>query len=224
MGFLSVHLYRANGNDQKWLDRAEAALSDMESQVNFSIYTYDEGSVSVNIGNDQTDMLDNWESYIENNNISVNQYDVHLLLINDPSTDVGAGALRGEAVGPRGGTAIAGSEGTAGFANAAVRFNSACYGNDPVYRPTVIHEVSHAALHKNMNLPAYREEHSVGSVYNDGNDTASPMQLWYTNEFCSGNDPLSNNCNGREDEASEGATTDLTICATNKMNNYMSSF
>jgi len=222
MGWMSVHLYRANNNDQKWVDKAMNALSDMESQLNFSIYTYDEGSVSINIGGTAGGMLDNWENYIENNNISVNEYDVHLLLVN--TLDLGAGALRGGAVGPKGGTPIANSEGTAGFANAAVRFDNSCYGGQQTFPPTVIHEVGHAALHRDMVLPEDNNEHSAGAVYQDGDDSVSPMQLWYTGDPCSGNSPPSDNCNNRPTEYSEGVTNDLSSCTSSNMNDYISSF
>jgi|GEM_PF-1385754 hypothetical protein len=225
MGFLSVHLYRANDNDQKWTDKAESALSDMESQVNFSVYTYDEGSVSIDIGSNYTEMLDNWEQYIENNGINVNQYDVHLLLVND--LGLGAGALRGGAVGPDGNQVIDNSEGTAGFANAATRFNNDCYGSEETFPPTVIHEVGHAAMTTDgdpKSFPDPGNEHSTGAVYNDGSDSVSPMQLWYTGDPCSGNAPPDDNCNGRPAEYSEGVSHQLTSCTKTEMNDTMSSF
>lgn len=222
MGRMSVHLYRANNNEQKWIDRAMKALSDMEGQLNFSIYTYDEGDVSVNIGGTARDMLDNWENYIENHNITIDKYDVQLLIVN--TLKLGAGALRGGAVGPKGATPIANSEGTAGFANASVRFNNECYGGQQTFPPTVIHEVGHAALTRDLTLPENNNEHSAGAVHQDKYDSVSPMQLWYTGDPCSGNSPPSDNCNNRPTEYSEGVTNDLSSCTSSKMNEYLDSF
>lgn len=221
MAWMDVHLYLANSTAQKWLDRAEDALSTLESQVSFPIYTYDEGSVSVNIGYSQSGMLDSWENYIESNNIPVDQYELHLLVVD--STRPGAGAVRGGALGPQGGTQIANSEGVAGFVNAATRYNAACYSGQPVYKPTVIHETGHCALHNGMSFPG-GGEHSVGAVQSDSDDSVTPMQIWYTGDPCSGNSPPTDNCNSRPSEYSEGTTTNLTSCAVNSMNSYMNSF
>ena len=221
MGWLSVHLYRANGNDQKWIDKALDALSDMENQVDFPIYTYDEGNVSIDIGSTSDEMMDNWISYIENNDIYINEYDLHLLIVN--TTGLGAGSHRGGAVGPKGRKVIDNSEGTAAFANSAVRFDNSCYGGQETYPPTIIHETGHSVIHKDMNLPEENNEHSVGSVYYN-NDYVSPMQIWYTSEPCSGNNPPSDNCNNRPEKAADGTTNNLSSCSTSKMNDYMDSW
>lgn len=222
MGYIDVHVYRANNNDQKWADKALSALNDVESQVDFTLYTYDEGSVSLNIGGSADAMLDNWENYIESNDIYVNEHDVHLLAVN--TTDLGAGALRGGACGPYGATPIANSEGTAGFVNAAVRFDNSCYGGQETYPPTVIHEWMHAVVHIDMNLPEDNNEHSIGSVYNDADDSVSPAQLWYTGDPCSGNYPPNDNCNSRASQYSEGVTNDMSSCAVPQINDYVNSF
>jgi hypothetical protein len=222
MAWLSVHLYRANGNNQKWIDKAKNALNDMESTVDFPIYTHDEGNVSVEIGSSADEMMDNWIDYIEENDIYVNEYDVHLLIVN--TTRLGAGANRGGAVGPKGRKVVDNSEGTAAFANSAVRFANGCYGGEETFPPTIIHEVGHSVIHKDMDLPEENNEHSVGTVYKDPDESTSPMQLWYTADDCSGNDPPSDNCYSTTDKTSQGATNSLTVCCTEKMNDYMNSW
>lgn len=195
----------------------------MENQLNFPIYKYDEGNVSLNVAGSANQMLDNWENYIENNNIYVSDYDVHLLLVN--TTGLGAGALRGGAAGPRGGGSIANSEGTAAFANSAVGYLDACYGGQSTYRATVVHEVGHAALHNGLNLPENNNEHSTGAVFNTSDDAVTPMQLWYTGDPCSGNSPPSANCNNRPpDEYAEGVTLSMSGCSQRQMERYMSNW
>lgn len=218
MGWLSVHIHRQNDVSKTWYEKAESGLNDMDGQLDSTVFCYNEGTVSVDVGDDYNEMLDNWIDYIENNDIVVGDYDVHLLIIDDLS--LGAGAERGDTVGPNSDSVFEDSGGCAGFVNAAVRWNHYCYGSDDVFPPTVVHEVGHTALHDDMPLPDGDNEHSMGGV-DKLNNKVKPMQLWHTDEYCSGNSPPEDNCPSHDNEDASGATTELSWCSNFHMDKFL---
>lgn len=217
---MEVHVWTANSVDQKWADKAINAVDDLNNQVNFDIYSFDRGSASVKIGSDNKSMNDNWVAWLEDNPATVQNEDIHLLIIDEADSDLGAGALRGEAIGK--GQKIDGSYGCAGYANAAVRWWNDCHGNENVYAPTVMHEVCHGGLHDGMNFPANGEEHSAGANYYNGDYySPSPVQLWYTADGCGGNSPPSDNCTGNPDVYAGGASQTISSCTESLMEDYV---
>lgn len=219
MGSLKVHVWTANNTDEKWSDKAISAVGDLDNQVDFDMPSYDRPSASVKLGSDYSSMLDNWESWLENN-ANVDDEDVHLLIIDEADSDLGAGALRGEAIGKK--PKVDGSYGCAAYANAAVRWNSDCHGNEDVYSPTVMHEVCHGGLHDEMDLPENGNEHSAGANYYNGDYySPSPLQLWYTADGCGANSPPADNCTGNPDVYAGGASQTISSCTENNMEEYV---
>lgn len=217
MAWMSVHLYRANNNDQKWIDKAQNALQDLEDQVNFSVFTYDEGNVSVNVANNYGDTLDNWAQWLDDNDVTRSKYDYHMLLVN--TLDFGAGVTRGKALGPKGS-----GNGVIGLANAAVRFDNDCYGGNETFPPTVMHEVIHSGLHDDMDKPDPDTDHSLGDVGTSWPNIVTPIQLWYTGDVCSGNAPPDDNCNNNPGEEADGVTHDISSCTEDRLEDYMNSW
>lgn len=223
MTSVSVFVYGANAQKQQWIDLAVNGLEDMADQLNFDMYVYDEGHININTGwSDRGEVMDIWDDWL-GNNIWMRDNEVHLLVIDELSLSIGAGAMGNQAIGPKSGNQLSGKNSTFGYINSAIRFDNACYDADTI-PPTAVHEVGHAFLHDDMSFPDPETEHSVGEVKKDYDKTVTPMQIWYTADPCSGNSPPSLNCFGTENKQAGGATTDLTGCAIRRMQDYVNSY
>lgn len=222
MNTVYYYVYRANGLNSKWCDNAIDAIEDLGGQINPYIYTSDEGNIDINLQGNWNDTLDHFESVLknrENETIADNEY--HMLLINSSFSGHGAGRTEG-AFGPHGNASD--SPGVVGGANVASKYNASCYGSNPVFKPTVIHEFCHAMMHRNeVDTEGNYDEHDQGTVHAGvSGDPVTPMQLWYTADPCSDNKPPEDgNCTNTSQEYSEGTTSTLASCAHDTINEYM---
>ena len=222
MNTVYFYVYTANGLPSIWADRAISAIDNLESQINPSIVTNYKGNIDIDLQGSWNATLDHFENVLinrENETISDNEY--HMLVINSATTH-GAGRTEG-AFGPHGNWAD--SPGVVGGANAATTYDSLCYGNAPVFKGTVVHEFIHGLMHKDgADVEGEFDEHSLGAIHTDTADNiVTPMQLWYTNEFCSGNSvPNDGNCSNNSNLMADYLTQNISSCTKNTINNYMS--
>jgi len=212
MGELYVNIYRDVGGDychEDWANNAVEAVDTLASQVNFGITNLTYGFEDISV----TQTAD----YEEKNNSFVNELekqgavfgrDEYYMLITD-NTDMGAGVTF-KKVGPDGNP-----DGAKGIANAATRFMSSCFGGQDCLKPTVIHEICHSMF----------ADHHEGRIDENFPYTVSPMQLWYTVDGCSGDNPVpDNNCNFNEDQNAEATAKTLSYCARSTIEDYVSTW
>lgn len=222
MNTVNFHAYRANNLSSKWINNAIDAIQTLEGQINVSINTHDEGNLDIDLKGNWDDTLDHFESVLTDQMDEVIQDDEYHMLIIDRS-DLGHGAGRTEgAFGPYGNASD--SAGVVGGANAATRFLASCYGGQQVFKPTVMHEFSHAMMHPAVvDVDGNYDEHSKGGIEEKTfRNFVTPMQLWYTSAPCSGNSvPDDGNCTNNVNKSCAGTSTDLAACANNLINEYM---
>jgi hypothetical protein len=223
VGSVHIKIYRANGNDSKWSDRAKTAFQDLSSSVNFGITYSSAGTADIKIESHHSKMLDTWADWLRENNVTLGENEICLLCVNELNANLGAGAVRGGAVGPKG-YPVLGSDGCIAFVNAAVRFKNACYGNEPTYPPTCLHEILHATIHSGQDHVG-ESEHSNGEIRTSMDSCpVSPMQIWYAAVPCPGNDPPESNCNDTPDKSPTGVSHTPSDCMIQRSNEYMKSW
>lgn len=86
-----------------------------------------------------------------------------------------------------------------------------CFGDGGEgFENTVIHEVGHS-------LGAEHLHGAIGFT----NHNVTPMQTWYTERDCDGNEPLNSNCWNNPQAYANGYQQTITTCAKGRMETYV---
>lgn len=229
-----------------WIPRVEDALNQLDSQVNYSIETWDMSGY-ITYSEDKA----SWSDYLEDFANHVIEYygepfdrDYHMLIINDPWGNPGAGMTKGTVNYPNPSSrnyfqkagcsdclaAIGGVN--VGVNNYEATFR--CYGGDgyKAFKQTVIHNAIHGLCDESHyeSIDKYCSQdhsgdHALGEITWSGmNAVVSPAQMWYTANWCSGNNPPCANCNNTEDMSATGMSNQISICTQNRLEKHAADF
>ena len=238
-----VHIWKERTVDSGFVNGAVDALEQtLDPQLDFDVDAYDEASSHESFERNNSDwdsILDNFKDYVIEKYGCPSDKEYHMLIIDHDYDNVGAGASRGNVNGPWDPFENAGCSDTKaalGGVNAATKAyedSTWCYGGHgaEAFEGTVIHEALHGLNNAaNYSMPSddcdwdHSDEHSLGVIYvGESYDPVSPLRLWYTDEYCSGNPAPCDTCNGYVDATGNNIWNDeLSRCEVDRTEAYAS--